>query len=94
MADAVVSILLEKLVTFLIDEDRFDGIRNEFQHLQNYIKDVERVKRRDRTETLKLIMTNIIDRPTPTTTDVGAASCYPTKSILPAPPPWSIFPAG
>ncbi|KAL5985590.1 hypothetical protein ACLOJK_027576 [Asimina triloba] len=31
---------------------------------------------------------------TPTTTDVGAASCHPPKSILPAPPPWSIFPAG
>ncbi|KAL5979498.1 hypothetical protein ACLOJK_019402 [Asimina triloba] len=67
MADAVVSILLEKLVTFLIDEgrqllefeDRFDEIRNEFQYLQNYITDVERVKRRDRTETLKLIMTDV-----------------------------------
>ncbi|KAL5972469.1 hypothetical protein ACLOJK_039273 [Asimina triloba] len=34
------------------------------------------------------------DRSTPTTTDVGAASCHPPKSILPAPPPWSIFPAG
>ncbi|KAL5987603.1 hypothetical protein ACLOJK_035352 [Asimina triloba] len=34
------------------------------------------------------------DRSTPTTTDVGAASCHPPKSILSAPPPWSIFPAG
>ncbi|KAL5999446.1 hypothetical protein ACLOJK_037731 [Asimina triloba] len=34
------------------------------------------------------------DRSTPTTTDVGATSCHPPKSILPAPPPWSIFPAG
>ncbi|KAL5979511.1 hypothetical protein ACLOJK_019415 [Asimina triloba] len=67
MADAVVSILLEKLVTFLQDEgrqllefeDRFDEIRNEFQYLQNYLKDVKRVKRRDRTETLKLIMTDV-----------------------------------
>ncbi|KAL6008407.1 hypothetical protein ACLOJK_033917 [Asimina triloba] len=33
------------------------------------------------------------DRSTPTTTDVGAASCHPPKSILPAPPSWSIFPA-
>ncbi|KAL5979641.1 hypothetical protein ACLOJK_019552 [Asimina triloba] len=67
MADATVSILLEKLVTFLIDEgrqllefeDRFDEIRKELQYLQNYLKDVERVKRRDRTETLKLVMTNV-----------------------------------
>ncbi|KAL5993744.1 hypothetical protein ACLOJK_041002 [Asimina triloba] len=66
MADAVVSILLKKLVTFLIDEgrqllefeDRFDEIRKEFQYLQKYLKDVERVKRRDRTETVKLVMTN------------------------------------
>ncbi|KAL6001592.1 hypothetical protein ACLOJK_007337 [Asimina triloba] len=34
------------------------------------------------------------DRSTPTTTDVSAASCHPPKSILPAPPPWSIFLAG
>ncbi|KAL5991814.1 hypothetical protein ACLOJK_012725 [Asimina triloba] len=34
------------------------------------------------------------DKSTPTTTDVGAASCHPPKSILPAPPQWSIFPAG
>ncbi|KAL5993609.1 hypothetical protein ACLOJK_041858 [Asimina triloba] len=67
MADAVVSILLEKLVTFLIDEgrqllkfeDRFDEIRNELQYLQNYLKDVERVKRRDRTETLKQVTTDV-----------------------------------
>ncbi|KAL5979648.1 hypothetical protein ACLOJK_019559 [Asimina triloba] len=67
MADAVVSILLEKLVTFLIDEgrqllgfeDRFDEVRNEFQYLQSFIKDAERVKRRDRTDILKLIMTNV-----------------------------------
>ncbi|KAL5979645.1 hypothetical protein ACLOJK_019556 [Asimina triloba] len=67
MADAAVSILLEKLVTFLIDEgrqllefeDRFDEIRNELQFLQKYLEDVERVKRRDRTETLKLVMTNV-----------------------------------
>ncbi|KAL6012986.1 hypothetical protein ACLOJK_003476 [Asimina triloba] len=41
--------------------------------------------------------TNIVlddGRSTPTITDVGAASCHPPKSILPAPPPWSIFPAG
>ncbi|KAL5972925.1 hypothetical protein ACLOJK_039731 [Asimina triloba] len=37
---------------------------------------------------------DVYDRSTPTTTDVGAASCHPPKSILPAPPPWSIFPAG
>ncbi|KAL5993747.1 hypothetical protein ACLOJK_041005 [Asimina triloba] len=67
MADAVVSILFEKLVTFLIDEgrqllefeDRFDEIRKELQYLQNYLKDVERVKRRDRTETLKQVMTDV-----------------------------------
>ncbi|KAL5993750.1 hypothetical protein ACLOJK_041008 [Asimina triloba] len=66
-ADAVVCILLEKLVTFLIDEgrqllefeDRFDKIRKELQYLQNYLKDVERVKRRDRTETLKQVMTDV-----------------------------------
>ncbi|KAL5977532.1 hypothetical protein ACLOJK_021879 [Asimina triloba] len=67
MADAVVSILLEKLVTFLIAEgrqlldfeDQFDEIRKEFQYMQNYIKDADRVKRRDRTETLKLIMNDV-----------------------------------
>ncbi|KAL5993746.1 hypothetical protein ACLOJK_041004 [Asimina triloba] len=67
MADAVVSILLKKLVTFLIDEgrqllefeDRFDEIGKEFQYLQKYLKDVERVKRRDRTETLKQVMTDV-----------------------------------
>ncbi|KAL5993754.1 hypothetical protein ACLOJK_041012 [Asimina triloba] len=67
MADAVVSILLDKLVTFLIDEgrqllefeNRFVEIRKEFQYLQSYLKDVERVKRRDRTETLKLVMTDV-----------------------------------
>ncbi|KAL5973459.1 hypothetical protein ACLOJK_030109 [Asimina triloba] len=37
---------------------------------------------------------NDITRSTPTTTDVGAASCHPPKSIFPAPPPWSMFPAG
>ncbi|KAL5993753.1 hypothetical protein ACLOJK_041011 [Asimina triloba] len=40
-------------------EDRFDEIRNELQYLQNYLKDVERVKRRDRTETLKQVMTDV-----------------------------------
>ncbi|KAL5993611.1 hypothetical protein ACLOJK_041860 [Asimina triloba] len=67
MEDAVVSILLEKLVTFLTDEgrqllefeDRFDEMRNELQYLQNYLKDVERVKRRDRTETLKQVMSDV-----------------------------------
>ncbi|KAL5993732.1 hypothetical protein ACLOJK_040990 [Asimina triloba] len=67
MADAVVSILLDKLVTFLIDEgrqllefeNRFVEIRKEFQYLQSYLKDVERVKGRDRTETLKLVMTDV-----------------------------------
>ncbi|KAL5972478.1 hypothetical protein ACLOJK_039282 [Asimina triloba] len=67
MADAVVSLLLEKLVTFLMNEgrqliefeDKLDEIRKEFQYMQNYVKDADRVKRRDRTETLKLIMNDV-----------------------------------
>ncbi|KAL5972482.1 hypothetical protein ACLOJK_039286 [Asimina triloba] len=67
MADAVVSLLLEKLVTFLMNEgrqliefeDQLVEIRKEFQYMQNYVKDADRVKRRDRTETLKLIMNDV-----------------------------------
>ncbi|KAL6002245.1 hypothetical protein ACLOJK_037694 [Asimina triloba] len=63
MADPVVSVLLEKLVTFLIDggsqllefEDQLD-IKEEFQYMQNYVKDANRMRRRDRSETLRQIM--------------------------------------
>ncbi|KAL5996661.1 hypothetical protein ACLOJK_007580 [Asimina triloba] len=67
MADPVVSVLLEKLVTFLIDEgsqllefeDQLDEIKKEFLHMQNYVKDADRVRRRDRSETLRQIMNDV-----------------------------------
>ncbi|KAL5996622.1 hypothetical protein ACLOJK_007541 [Asimina triloba] len=67
MADPVVSVLLEKLVTFLIDEgnhllefeDQLDEIKEEFQYMQNYVKDADRVRRRDRSETLRQIMNDV-----------------------------------
>ncbi|KAL5996678.1 hypothetical protein ACLOJK_007597 [Asimina triloba] len=67
MADPVVSVLLEKLVTFLIDEgsqllefeDQLDEIKEEFQYMQNFVKDADRVRRRDRSETLRQIMNDV-----------------------------------
>ncbi|KAL5996674.1 hypothetical protein ACLOJK_007593 [Asimina triloba] len=67
MTDPVVSVLLEKLVTFLIDEgsqllefeDQLDEIKKEFQYMQNYVKDADRVKRRDRSATLRQIMNDV-----------------------------------
>ncbi|KAL5996590.1 hypothetical protein ACLOJK_007509 [Asimina triloba] len=66
MADPVVSVLLEKLVTFLIDggsqllefEDQLE-IKEEFQYMQNYVKDANRMRRRDRSETLRQIMNDV-----------------------------------
>ena len=58
MADAVVSVLLDKLATFLMQEGRqlneigeqFDEIRKEFQYMQNFIEDVDRVRRRENSD--------------------------------------------
>ncbi|KAL5972500.1 hypothetical protein ACLOJK_039304 [Asimina triloba] len=64
MVDAVVSVLVDKLVILLVSEgrqllefnDQFEETKNELCYIQSYLKDADRVKRKDRSEILKTVM--------------------------------------
>ncbi|RWR85669.1 disease resistance RPP13-like protein 4 [Cinnamomum micranthum f. kanehirae] len=63
MADAVVSVLVEKLLRLLLEEgqqlleldDQFDKMKDELRYVKTYLKDAETMRRKDGKETLKLI---------------------------------------
>ncbi|RWR85653.1 NBS-LRR disease resistance protein NBS50 [Cinnamomum micranthum f. kanehirae] len=63
MADAVVGVLVEKLVRLLLEEgqqlleldDQFNKMKDELRYVKTYLKDVETMRRKDGKETLKLI---------------------------------------
>ncbi|XP_058096983.1 disease resistance RPP13-like protein 4 isoform X2 [Magnolia sinica] len=67
MADAVVSVLLDNLLSILISEgrqllkfdDQFEETKEELQYMQSYLKVADRVQRRDRNEILKRVMSNL-----------------------------------
>ncbi|XP_058096821.1 disease resistance RPP13-like protein 4 [Magnolia sinica] len=67
MADAVVSILLDNLVSLLESEgrqllefdDRFEETTQELKYMQSYIKDADHVKIKERKETFKTIMRDL-----------------------------------
>ncbi|XP_058099961.1 disease resistance RPP13-like protein 4 [Magnolia sinica] len=64
MADAVISVLVNKLVALLVSEgcqllefdNQFDETTKELQYMQSFLKEADRVKRKDRKEILKTIM--------------------------------------
>ncbi|XP_058089244.1 disease resistance RPP13-like protein 4 isoform X2 [Magnolia sinica] len=67
MADAVVSILLDNLVSLLESEgrqllefdDRFEETTQELKYMQSYLKDADQVKIKERNETFKTIMRDL-----------------------------------
>ncbi|XP_058096897.1 disease resistance RPP13-like protein 4 isoform X2 [Magnolia sinica] len=67
MADAVVCVLLDNLLSILVSEgrqllefdDQFEETKEELQYMQSYLKEAEQVKRRDRNEILKTVMSNL-----------------------------------
>ncbi|XP_058089265.1 disease resistance RPP13-like protein 4 isoform X2 [Magnolia sinica] len=67
MADAVVSVLLDNLMSILISEgrqllefdDQFEETKEELQYMQSYLKVADQVKGRDRNEILKRVMSNL-----------------------------------
>ncbi|XP_058089247.1 disease resistance RPP13-like protein 4 [Magnolia sinica] len=67
MADAVVSILLDNLVSLLESEgrqllefdDRFEETKEELKYMQSYLKDADQVKIKERNETFKTIMRDL-----------------------------------
>ncbi|XP_058089248.1 disease resistance RPP13-like protein 4 isoform X1 [Magnolia sinica] len=67
MADAVVSVLLDNLLSILLSEgrqllefdDQFEETKEELQYMQSYLKEADQVKRRDRNEILKTVMSNL-----------------------------------
>ncbi|XP_058089200.1 disease resistance RPP13-like protein 4 isoform X5 [Magnolia sinica] len=67
MADAVVSVLLDKLVSLLVSEghqqlefnDQFEETKKELQYMQKYLKEADRVRRKDRNEILKMVMSDL-----------------------------------
>ncbi|XP_058096566.1 disease resistance RPP13-like protein 4 isoform X2 [Magnolia sinica] len=67
MADAVVSVLLDNLLSILITEgrqlhefdDQFVETEKELQYMQSYLKVADQVKRRDRNEILKTVMSDL-----------------------------------
>ncbi|XP_058096786.1 disease resistance RPP13-like protein 4 isoform X2 [Magnolia sinica] len=67
MADAVASVLLNNLLSILISEgrqllefdDQFEETKEELQYMQSYLKVADQVKRRDRNDILKTVMSNL-----------------------------------
>ncbi|XP_058096472.1 disease resistance RPP13-like protein 4 isoform X2 [Magnolia sinica] len=67
MADAVVSVLLDNLLSILVTEgrqllefdDQFEETKEELQYMQSYLKEADQVKRRDMNEILKRVMSNL-----------------------------------
>ncbi|XP_058096905.1 disease resistance RPP13-like protein 4 isoform X3 [Magnolia sinica] len=67
MADAVVSVLLDNLLSILISEghqllefdDQFEETKEELQYMQSYLKVVDQVKRRDRNDILKTVTSHL-----------------------------------
>ncbi|XP_058096021.1 disease resistance RPP13-like protein 4 [Magnolia sinica] len=67
MADAVVSVLLGKLVSLLVSEgrqllefnDQLEETKKELQYMQRYLEEANRMKRKDRNKILKMVMTDL-----------------------------------
>ncbi|RWR85668.1 Disease resistance RPP13-like protein 4 [Cinnamomum micranthum f. kanehirae] len=67
MAEAVVSVLVEKLLRLLLEEgqqlleldDQFDKMKDELRYVKTYLKDAETMRRKDGKETLKLIIQDL-----------------------------------
>ncbi|XP_058089195.1 disease resistance RPP13-like protein 4 [Magnolia sinica] len=67
MADAVLSVMLDKLVSLLVSEgrqqlefnDQFEETKKELQYMQKYLKEAGRVRRKDRNEILKMVMSDL-----------------------------------
>ncbi|XP_058096293.1 disease resistance RPP13-like protein 4 [Magnolia sinica] len=67
MVDAAVGVLLDKLLILLISEgrrfleldDQFEETKNELRYMQSYLKEADRVTRKDRNEVLKMVMSDL-----------------------------------
>ncbi|XP_058100000.1 disease resistance RPP13-like protein 4 [Magnolia sinica] len=69
MADVVVSVVLDKLVPLLVSEghqllefdEQFEETKKELQYMQSFLKVANSVKRKDRNEILKTVMSELRD---------------------------------
>ncbi|XP_058096226.1 disease resistance RPP13-like protein 4 [Magnolia sinica] len=67
MADAIVSVLLDRLVSLLVSEghqllgfdSQFEETKKELQYMQSFLEEVNRVRRKDRGTILKMVMSEL-----------------------------------